>query len=217
MVDREQYTMAKLSGLQKQVLSLYRAFLRAARSKSPEDRRQIESIVAAEFRRNAKQIDRKNFIHIEYLLRRGNKQLDQLKSAATVRLSSLNLNSEPWNCMYISSILACCSSRFCFDPFWTLENKLRFICFLSSWILNHSFDLICLSCMILLLHCRSVGVGSRILQMLEHKENGFCSFVNLRYESSGVACLWLMTHPRTNIWILIFCKLYHHDNHSWPT
>ncbi|CAK9313964.1 unnamed protein product [Citrullus colocynthis] len=101
--------MAKLSGLQKQVLSLYRAFLRAARSKSPEDRRQIESIVTAEFRRNAKQIDRKNFIHIEYLLRR-----------------ALKL---------------------------------------------------------------SVGVDSRILQKLEHKDNGFCSFVNLRYESSGVACL----------------------------
>ena len=77
----------KLSGLQKQVLSLYRAFLRAARSKSAEDRRQMESVVAAEFRRNAEQIDRKNFIHIEYLLRRGNKQLDQLKSSATVRVS----------------------------------------------------------------------------------------------------------------------------------
>lgn len=82
----------KLSGMQKQVLSLYRAFLRVARSKSPEDRRQIESVVSVEFRRNAKQIDRKNFIYIEYLLRRGNKQLDQLKSPATVRLSSFNLS-----------------------------------------------------------------------------------------------------------------------------
>ncbi|KAG6592356.1 hypothetical protein SDJN03_14702, partial [Cucurbita argyrosperma subsp. sororia] len=67
----------KLSGLQKQVLSLYRAFLRAARSKSVEDRRQMESVVAAEFRRNAKQIDRKNFIHIEYLLRRALRFDDQ--------------------------------------------------------------------------------------------------------------------------------------------
>ncbi|KGN52665.1 succinate dehydrogenase assembly factor 1, mitochondrial [Cucumis sativus] len=87
--------MAKLSGLQKQVLSLYRAFLRAARTKSVEDRQQMESIVATEFRRNAKQIDRKNFIYIEYLLRRGNKQLDQLKSPATVRLSTLDPNPEP--------------------------------------------------------------------------------------------------------------------------
>ncbi|XP_023525064.1 succinate dehydrogenase assembly factor 1, mitochondrial [Cucurbita pepo subsp. pepo] len=85
----------KLSGMQRQVLSLYRAFLRAARSKSAEDRRQIESVVSAEFRRNAKLIDRKNFIYIEYLLRRGNKQLDQLRSPATVGLSSLTLNSSP--------------------------------------------------------------------------------------------------------------------------
>lgn len=83
----------KLSGMQKQVLALYRGFLRAARSKSPEDRRQIELIVSDEFRRNSKQVDRKNFLYIEYLLRRGKHQLDQLKSPATVGLSSLNVKS----------------------------------------------------------------------------------------------------------------------------
>ncbi|XP_057970919.1 succinate dehydrogenase assembly factor 1, mitochondrial isoform X2 [Malania oleifera] len=82
----------KLSGMQKQVLSLYRSFLRAARSKSPEDRRQIESIVSAEFHRNSKLIDRKNFLYIEYLLRRGKKQLDQLRSPDMVGLSSLNVS-----------------------------------------------------------------------------------------------------------------------------
>ncbi|KAK6937970.1 Complex 1 LYR protein domain [Dillenia turbinata] len=46
-----------LSGMQKQVLSLYRGFMRVARSKSPEDRRQIESIVSAEFRRYSKLVD----------------------------------------------------------------------------------------------------------------------------------------------------------------
>ncbi|OAY59188.1 hypothetical protein MANES_01G011600v8 [Manihot esculenta] len=61
----------RLSGMQKQVLSLYRAFLRAARLKSPEDRRQIESMVSAEFRHNSQHVDRKNFLYIEYLLRRG--------------------------------------------------------------------------------------------------------------------------------------------------
>ncbi|XP_043809761.1 succinate dehydrogenase assembly factor 1, mitochondrial isoform X3 [Manihot esculenta] len=60
----------RLSGMQKQVLSLYRAFLRAARLKSPEDRRQIESMVSAEFRHNSQHVDRKNFLYIEYLLRR---------------------------------------------------------------------------------------------------------------------------------------------------
>lgn len=81
----------RLSGLQKQVLSLYRGFLRAARLKSADDRRRIESMVSAEFRCNAKQIDHKNFLHIEYLLRRGKKQLDQLKSPDTIGLSSINV------------------------------------------------------------------------------------------------------------------------------
>ncbi|XP_021903887.1 succinate dehydrogenase assembly factor 1, mitochondrial [Carica papaya] len=86
----------RLSGMQRQVLSLYREFLRAARSKSAEDRQHIESIVSAEFRRNSKQVDRKNFLYIEYLLRRGKKQLDQLKSPDTIRLSSLNVGlSQP--------------------------------------------------------------------------------------------------------------------------
>lgn len=81
----------KLSGIQKQVLSLYRGFLRTARSKPPENRTQIESIVSAEFRRNSQLIDRKNFLHIEYLLRRGKRQLDQLKTVDSVRLSSSNV------------------------------------------------------------------------------------------------------------------------------
>lgn len=83
----------KLSGMQKQVLGLYRGFLRAARSKSMEERRQIESIVSSEFRRNSKQIDRKNFQYIEYLLRLGKKQLDQLKNPDTIGMSTLNIPS----------------------------------------------------------------------------------------------------------------------------
>ncbi|KAJ1419952.1 Complex 1 LYR protein [Sesbania bispinosa] len=82
----------RLSGMQKQVLSLYRGFLRAARSKSDEERRKIESIVSQEFRRNSKQVDRKNFLYIEYLLRRGNKQLDQLRNPGITGLSSLQVD-----------------------------------------------------------------------------------------------------------------------------
>ncbi|KAF3445488.1 hypothetical protein FNV43_RR10664 [Rhamnella rubrinervis] len=81
----------RLSGMQRQVLSLYRGFLRAAHSKSIEDRRKIESVVSAEFRHNAKHVDRKNFLYIEYLLRRGKKQLDQLKSPDIIGLSSLDV------------------------------------------------------------------------------------------------------------------------------
>ncbi|GKV09230.1 hypothetical protein SLEP1_g20767 [Rubroshorea leprosula] len=82
----------RLSGMQKQVLSLFREFLRAARLKPPEERHRIESIVTSEFRCNSKQIDRKNFLYIEYLIRRGKKQLDQLRSPDTIGLSSLNVS-----------------------------------------------------------------------------------------------------------------------------
>ncbi|XP_050377419.1 succinate dehydrogenase assembly factor 1, mitochondrial [Argentina anserina] len=82
----------RLSGMQRQVLGLYRGFLRAARSKSARDRRKIESLVSSEFRSNAKNVDRKNFLYIEYLLRRGQKQLDQLKSPDTIGLSALNVS-----------------------------------------------------------------------------------------------------------------------------
>ncbi|VVB02761.1 unnamed protein product [Arabis nemorensis] len=81
----------KLSGMQKQVLSLYRGFLRAARLKPIEDRKRIEMIVSTEFRRNSKEVDRKNFQYIEYLLRLGNKQLDQLKSPDMVSISSMKV------------------------------------------------------------------------------------------------------------------------------
>ncbi|CAN1216043.1 Succinate dehydrogenase assembly factor 1A, mitochondrial [Linum perenne] len=85
---------SRLSGMQKQVLSMYRGFLRAARLKSADERRQIETIVSAEFRRNSEQVDRKNFIYIEYLLNRGKKQLDQLKSPGVVGLSSFNVGHD---------------------------------------------------------------------------------------------------------------------------
>ncbi|EPS67847.1 hypothetical protein M569_06928, partial [Genlisea aurea] len=82
----------RLSGMQKQILALYRGFLRSARTKSPEERSRIEATVSSEFRRNASLVDRKNFLHIEYLLRRGKKQLDQLKSPDTVGLTSLSID-----------------------------------------------------------------------------------------------------------------------------
>ncbi|XP_078438488.1 LYR family of Fe/S cluster biogenesis protein [Wolffia australiana] len=81
------------SGLQKQVLALYRGFLRAARLKAPAERRQIEGIVTAEFRRDAKAVDRKNFLYIEYLLRKGKKQLDQLSCPVTLGITTLQVES----------------------------------------------------------------------------------------------------------------------------
>lgn len=84
----------KLSGMQKQVLGLYRGFLRAARLKAAEERRAIESVVSTEFRHNAKNVDRKNFIYIEYLLRRGKKQLEQLKNPDTTGLLTLKVSAK---------------------------------------------------------------------------------------------------------------------------
>ncbi|XP_020572731.1 succinate dehydrogenase assembly factor 1A, mitochondrial isoform X2 [Phalaenopsis equestris] len=85
--------LQKLSGMQRQVLALYRHFLRAARSKNLDERKMIISVVSTEFRHSADHVDRKNFQHIEYLLRRGRKQLEQLKSSTTISLSTINLNS----------------------------------------------------------------------------------------------------------------------------
>ena len=81
----------KLSGIQKQVLVLYRGFLRTARLKAPEERRRIESVVSAEFHDNARSVDRRNFVHIEYLLRRGKKQLEQLKNPDIAGLATLEV------------------------------------------------------------------------------------------------------------------------------
>ncbi|OEL26920.1 hypothetical protein BAE44_0012061 [Dichanthelium oligosanthes] len=79
----------KLSGIQKQALALYRGFLRTARLKAPEERRRIESVVSAEFRGNARDVDRRNFVYIEYLLRRGKRQLEQLRNPDVTGLATL--------------------------------------------------------------------------------------------------------------------------------
>jgi succinate dehydrogenase assembly factor 1 len=82
----------KLSGIQRQVLALYRGFLQTARLKSSEERRRIETVVSAEFRENARNVDRRNFVYIEYLLRRGKRQLEQLKNPDITGLSTLEVN-----------------------------------------------------------------------------------------------------------------------------
>lgn len=93
----------RLSGMQRQVLSLYRGFMRAARSKDLHERRRIEQIVSMEFRNNAKSVDKKDFTYIEYLLRRGNKQLELLKTSAAVGLSVVEVR---WFLFYIFSVNA---------------------------------------------------------------------------------------------------------------
>mmetsp|Transcript_20066 Transcript_20066/g.24042 ORF Transcript_20066/g.24042 Transcript_20066/m.24042 type:complete len:85 (+) Transcript_20066:344-598(+) len=69
----------RLSGLQIQVLKLYREIIRAARDKDTEVKTTVLSYARAEFEKNLT-IDRKNTLKIEHLLRRGAKQLQTLQS-----------------------------------------------------------------------------------------------------------------------------------------
>eukprot|EP00842_Homolaphlyctis_polyrhiza_P001366 jgi/Hompol1/222/HPOL_000677-RA len=64
----------KPSGLQKEVIALYRDFLRAVRRKPV-------------FRHDATHISRKDFTTIEFLLRKGRKQLETLKNPNVVDIS----------------------------------------------------------------------------------------------------------------------------------
>lgn len=67
--------MPRLSGLQKDVLALYRLCLRAARRKPDENRANFEAFARREFDKNI-DMDRKDFSTIEFLLRKGRRQLE---------------------------------------------------------------------------------------------------------------------------------------------
>ncbi|KXL41645.1 hypothetical protein M433DRAFT_72641 [Acidomyces richmondensis BFW] len=71
--------MNRLSGLQRDVLTLYRRCLRAAREKPVSTRPHFEAFARKEFQKHLK-MDKKDFITIEYLLRRGSRQLELYKS-----------------------------------------------------------------------------------------------------------------------------------------
>ncbi|XP_069855173.1 succinate dehydrogenase assembly factor 1, mitochondrial-like [Dipodomys merriami] len=66
--------MSRLSRLQKQILSLYRELLRAGRGKPGAEAR-----IRAEFRQHAA-LPRSDVLRIEYLYRRGRRQLQLLRS-----------------------------------------------------------------------------------------------------------------------------------------
>ncbi|KAG2025667.1 hypothetical protein GB937_002387 [Aspergillus fischeri] len=71
--------MARLSGLQREVLSLYRKCLREIRKKPSETRSNFKAYTRAEFRKNMS-VSKKDFSAIEYLLRKGNRQLEMYSS-----------------------------------------------------------------------------------------------------------------------------------------
>ncbi|OAL06841.1 hypothetical protein IQ06DRAFT_4419 [Phaeosphaeriaceae sp. SRC1lsM3a] len=67
--------MARLSGLQRDVLSLYRECLRALRDKPTDTRPHFREFARAQFRKHL-DVGKKDFGTIEYLLRRGRNQLE---------------------------------------------------------------------------------------------------------------------------------------------
>lgn len=66
--------MARLSGLQREVIKLYRQCLRASRNK-PESEH-FKSVTRREFRKYQHAIDKKDFATIEFLLRTGHRKLE---------------------------------------------------------------------------------------------------------------------------------------------
>ncbi|CAL5867727.1 uncharacterized protein PFLUO_LOCUS1946 [Penicillium psychrofluorescens] len=72
--------MARLSGLQREVLSLYRQCLREIRKKpttehTQESRANFKAYARAEFQKHLS-VNKKDFGAIEYLLRKGQRQLE---------------------------------------------------------------------------------------------------------------------------------------------
>ncbi|PYH40532.1 succinate dehydrogenase assembly factor 1 [Aspergillus saccharolyticus JOP 1030-1] len=71
--------MARLSGLQREVLSLYRRCLREIRKKPIETRQKFKIYARTEFQRHV-EMSKKDFNAIEYLLRKGHRQLETYSS-----------------------------------------------------------------------------------------------------------------------------------------
>lgn len=73
----------RLSGLQKQVLSLYRECLRTARRLpiDPAGKGSAVCYIVSEFRHKAGTVDKLDFQRIEHLLRQGKKRITSLASA----------------------------------------------------------------------------------------------------------------------------------------
>ncbi|PYH94424.1 hypothetical protein BO71DRAFT_419341 [Aspergillus ellipticus CBS 707.79] len=71
--------MARLSGLQREVLSLYRRCLRETRKKPLETRGNFMAYTRVEFRKHAT-VSKKDFNAIEFLLRKGQRQLEMYSS-----------------------------------------------------------------------------------------------------------------------------------------
>lgn len=70
----------RLSGLQRQVLSLYRACLRSIRTKPEDARPALRSFARDEFEKHRGD-NPKNFLRIEHLLRKGRRLMELLAAS----------------------------------------------------------------------------------------------------------------------------------------
>ena len=76
----------RLSGVQREVLSLYRGFIRAAKTK-PEPAQAL-AVVTNRFRHEASTTKRMDFRKIEFMMRQGKKQLKMLQSPNVTNINS---------------------------------------------------------------------------------------------------------------------------------
>ncbi|KAI8070351.1 hypothetical protein BC940DRAFT_295890 [Gongronella butleri] len=69
--------MSRRSGLQQQIINFYRECFRAAREKPEATRPRFQQFIRQEFRKH--DIKKNDFATIEYMLRKGQRQLDAYK------------------------------------------------------------------------------------------------------------------------------------------
>lgn len=79
----------RLSGLQQDVLSLYRVLLRTARARDPQQDKGLQRLVMQQFRDKALGISRNDYQQIEHWLRYGHKQKKLLERPGFTTLGVL--------------------------------------------------------------------------------------------------------------------------------
>jgi len=78
------------SAVQRDVLKLYRQFLKEVRKREPGERDKLLSIIRDRFKQG-KNIPRRDFDHIEYKIRYGYRQLEVLRNTGVTGASSFTV------------------------------------------------------------------------------------------------------------------------------
>ena len=80
---------SRVSGLQLDVLSLYRRLLRAATAKDPGRANGLHAVVRLQFREKALSLARNDFQQIEHWLRHGHKQIKLLEKTGLTKIAEI--------------------------------------------------------------------------------------------------------------------------------